>query len=325
MVQYIPTEIVIAFGELFDGPSLFASLLVCRQWYTALHPYAWISITKRQWVHPSFPINQSTRLFQPFQTVAEEMNAARILSHLRLTQSLEWNDIRVPRRLRAGAPSSDSSHTPPPPPTLAPVVFPNFAILFRLMPHLSRVSLSFATDEHAHNVFVSVLNPTNLQNLQALCLDLPQIYPPMAIEKLYPLISRLEELDLRGKWFIEADPDATIYPSHAPWNLKRLTVNRIFISFLGYCPLLETLSFKHPMSLYGLRPHRARGLMLPPLLRMSNLKTITLGRTADLKEDEFRIQEPIGPAGDLSLWEKKTPEDTREKDWTLHVILDYLL
>ncbi|KAF9131081.1 hypothetical protein BGW39_002240 [Mortierella sp. 14UC] len=329
MVNHIPNEIILAFGELFDGPSLFACIQVCRQWYIALYPYAWVSITKRQWVHPSFPINQATRLFPPFQTVAEELNAAKLLSCLCLTTSLEWNDIRVPRRLHArdavsvASPSASASAPPTKPlPSVMPVVFSNLAILFRMMPHLNRVGLSFATHDYEETVLLSVINQSNLQSLRGLSLDLPSIFPPIRIERLYPLISRLEELDLRGKWFIEVDADAALSSSYAPWNLKRLTIDRVYISFLGYCPALETLSFKHPMTAFGRRRHHSRERMLIQLQRMSQLKTITVGRVADLKEDEFRIQEPVGPG---ALWEKKTPEDMREKDWTLHVILDYLL
>lgn len=321
MIPHIPIEIILAFGELLDGPSLYATLQVNRQWYLALNQYAWVSITKKQWSHPSFPINRSTKLFPPFKDMAERMEATKILACLRMTQSLEWNDIRVPRRPRLINSNIGLSPSPPPPP---PVTFPDLAILFRLMPHLNRVNLGIAVASQglSEQVILSVINPHNLPNLRVLHLNLPFICYPLVIEKMYPLLSQLEELNLRGKWFGEFDFSGKRYPNQEPWNLKRLTVDRVFITFLDYCPVLETLSFKYPMTKSSSRIDQAREKMLTYLQKMSNLRTITIGRSSDQKEDEFNIQEPMGPT---ATWEKKTSEYTQEKDWTLHVLVDYLI
>jgi hypothetical protein len=321
MVHHIPTEIILAFGELLDGPSLYASLQVSRQWYLALHQYAWVSITKKQWFHPTFPINRSTKLFPPFNETVEEMNATKILTCLRLTQSLEWNDIRIPRRPRSVNSNTALLPSTPPPP---PVTLPDLAILFRLMPHLNHVNLAMARAFAGipEQTLQSVINVKNLRNLRVLHLDLPDLGYTLVLEKMYPLLSQLEELNLRGRWFWEYDVSTRKYPNHAPWSLKRLTVDRVFIMFLGYCPALETISFKHPMSRLGRRMERTRETMLDHLQKMSNLRTITVGRSSDLKEDEFHIQEPMGPT---ALWDKNSSDYTREKGSTLHAIVDYLM
>ncbi|KAH7059838.1 hypothetical protein BKA57DRAFT_530387 [Linnemannia elongata] len=46
--QRIPSEIIIAFGELLDGPSLVTCFQVCHQWLHVLQPLAWVMITRRQ-------------------------------------------------------------------------------------------------------------------------------------------------------------------------------------------------------------------------------------------------------------------------------------
>ncbi|KAG0291703.1 hypothetical protein BGZ96_004912 [Linnemannia gamsii] len=252
------------------------------------------------------------------------MHATKILACLRLTQSLEWNDIRVPRRPRLVNSNTALPPYPPPPPPPPPVTLPDFAILFQLMPHLNRVSLGMAValEGISEKVLLSVINLQNLPNLRVLHMDLPYIGQPLVIEKMYPLLSRLEELNLRGKWFGEFDITGRMYPNHEPWNLKRLTVDRVYITFLDYCPVLETLSFKYPMTRSGHRIAYSREKMLTYLQKMSNLRAITVGRSSDHKEDEFHIQEPMGPT---AIWEKKTSEYTQEKDWTLHVLVDYLI
>ncbi|KAF9912041.1 hypothetical protein EC991_000986 [Linnemannia zychae] len=53
-----PAEIILAIGLFLDGPSLVASVLVCREWHFALEPLVWRTITRRQWHHPYFPVSQ---------------------------------------------------------------------------------------------------------------------------------------------------------------------------------------------------------------------------------------------------------------------------
>ncbi|KAG0380916.1 hypothetical protein BGX24_002992 [Mortierella sp. AD032] len=178
------------------------------------------------------------------------------------------------------------------------------------MPNLTRLWLIIAGDGPTCEELVSMLNPLNLLNLRALVLDLLDTWtrPGLNIKRLYPILSRLEELEIHGVWFYgpgdlnQADELLPAW-SGEPWRIKRLTVDWVHLVFLDKCLALEHLSAVYPFSALvesdwsgGLQARISR------ILQMSHLTTITF-RTSRYGRDEYRIQGPMGP--DV-VWEKTT-------------------
>ncbi|KAK3822588.1 MAG: hypothetical protein J3R72DRAFT_497183 [Linnemannia gamsii] len=278
--RHIPTEIILAFGELLKTPSLLACLQVCRHWNQALYPFVWVKITKRQWCQPSFPISPYTKLFPPFNNDNEKLNTAMIISYLRQTRSFEWSD----------APANHLFDWRDHGSLLAQVSLPSLEV-FQRMSNLTQLSLIGANQWQIEGGLPSILNPLNLPNLRTLVLDLPEMWPQQNIVDLYPLISRLEELDIRGFWYhgrlgefpytvvlvdeaMNNSSFCTARPPKQPWKLKRLKSDQIMVSFLEKCRALESLSIKNPMLVGGGYEYRQN--LCTTLVRMPALKTITV-------------------------------------------------
>ncbi|KAG0200202.1 hypothetical protein BGX33_011145 [Mortierella sp. NVP41] len=146
----------------------------------------------------------------------------------------------------------------------------------------------------------------------------------MTIEKLFPLFVILEELTLRGVWYDEQDqnPQGLTFPSYAPWRLKRLTVDRVDVFFLQHCPALESLTFENPMKRFRWGSARlVRRTMLASLQGMPKLRMITVGNPTDHTENDFEVQDPIGPCAPLWKMAGALQEDS---DWTLQDVVELL-
>ncbi|KAF9097511.1 hypothetical protein BGX23_008589 [Mortierella sp. AD031] len=105
-----------------------------------------------------------------------------------------------------------------------------------------------------------------------------------------------DELVLRGEWYENMNLEVKMLPSHAPWRLKTLAVDRFEVSFLQHCPSLESLSFKHPIKdHYQWRdfPEYRRKMSIW-FQGMPSLKSITFGLAAASPEMVFSIQETVG-------------------------------
>ncbi|KAF9898660.1 hypothetical protein EC991_010688, partial [Linnemannia zychae] len=93
------------------------------------------------------------------------------------------------------------------------------------MPNLRRLTIIATSDRLYHRDALEILTPTNLPSLQYLRLHLAYDMRPKAIEALYPLFSRLEELSVRGNWYRELDPQHEWFLTHAPWRLRLLCID----------------------------------------------------------------------------------------------------
>ncbi|KAF9090542.1 hypothetical protein BGX29_011414 [Mortierella sp. GBA35] len=272
---------------------------------------------------PLIPRQTLNKALPPFLTLAEELNAANILSCLRQTHSIEWRLLSQYRvRRQAG---SNYSASPP----SAQIPLWSLGTLFRLAPNLTRLSLIMVQHDPEENVVQSVFNVANLPNLRVLDLDLPPNNTPdtssMTIEKLFPLFVILEELTLRGVWYDEQDqnPQGLTFPSYAPWRLKRLTVDRVDVFFFQHCPALESLKFENPMKRFRWGSARlVRRTMLASLQGMPKLRMITVGNPTDHTENDFEVQDPIGPCAPLWKMAGALQEDS---DWTLQDVVELFL
>ncbi|KAG0282928.1 hypothetical protein BGZ96_012681 [Linnemannia gamsii] len=118
----------------------------------------------------------------------------------------------------------------------------------------------------------------------------------METQQLYPLFSRLEELDLRGDvcfkppsmpslFQFQEVPTAVLSSIQAeqelhPWRIKQLTVQCLNIHILEKCLVLEHLVVKDPVMARDWTGNASdpRLQILTQLQSMPNLKTIEIGR-----------------------------------------------
>ncbi|KAG0275001.1 hypothetical protein BGZ95_009269 [Linnemannia exigua] len=281
----IPTEIVLVFGELLDGPSLYACLQV--------------TIGRYQWYHPSFPITSWMNFTAPFRNEAEEKMAAHLLSCFRQTQLVDWYDVRSIHH--GGWKGTDF-----PPLYESELHLSKLMFVLRSMPNLCRLALICTLDHFYHKNALAILTVLNLPRLQYLRLHLAYNMTPTAIETLYPCFSRLKELSLRGDWYRDVDTQGQKYPTFAPWRLQRLTIDHVQISFLWHCPSLEKMTFKHPIVIWNRRePYREN--MLKQLLDMRHLKTIVITGVGLGYATEYKTLEPMGVD---AVWTKKILKGT---------------
>ncbi|KAF9913057.1 hypothetical protein EC991_005925 [Linnemannia zychae] len=319
----IPIEIVLAFGEQFDGSSLYAGLQVCQEWNNALAPIAWATLNEKQWSHASFPIKPSTKLSGPFGTKEEEQEAEKLLCFLNNTLSFKWSDTKSPGR-----------QTPFPP-------------IHQWMPRLKHFSLTIF---HAFSVpkddaLMAILNPANLPNLESLVLSLPPKQATIPLEKLYPMFEKLEEFSFLGfgheqcVFTVPRPINGTfppVPPQNKPWSLKRLTVDRPVIPFLTGCIALEHLSVIPPMDsiTWGWQPidvPSCRTMLLNQLVQLPNLNAITLGGNMRRSNWVFKVQGKMEPD---ALWIRtietedgplKAEDKGENAGWTFQRVVDVLL
>ncbi|KAG0217419.1 hypothetical protein BGX33_010604 [Mortierella sp. NVP41] len=229
----------------------------------------------------------------PHKPHCEEVDADKTLLGLRRTRSIEWGNIHESRWIWGNLEAVSQ--------------LSSLAVIFRSMPMLTRLSLTIDLIILEEDSLLSFVSLSNLPNLRALYLelplnplvfdfDLPSEGPVPSIEKLYPLLSSLDELVLRGEWYENMNLEVKMLPSHAPWRLKTLAVDRFEVSFLQHCPSLESLSFKHPIKdHYQWRdfPEYRRKMSIW-FQGMPSLKSITFGLAAASPEMVFSIQETVG-------------------------------
>ncbi|KAF9136583.1 hypothetical protein BG015_003088 [Linnemannia schmuckeri] len=296
--QHIPTEVVIAFGKLLGGPSLYACLQVCHQWFHALRSLAWVTITRRQRYLGSFPLKPWTKLALPFDTNEEKRRANKIFASLVHTRSAEWYDVPAVRHRGWKGPGYLPSYR-------SEMGFTKLSFVFRSMPQLSRLSLIITSETLYHNSVLDVLKVSNLPHLHYLRLHLSFSYSPLAVEELFPLFSRLAERNVRGNWYHDLDTHGRRFSTYAPWKLKRFTIDHVQTRyFLRHCPsTLEEMTFRRPMAKWSQRGAGYRERMLQQLLDMPRLKMITVSGIQGSDPVEYRTENPISLE---ALWKKTT-------------------
>ncbi|KAG0217922.1 hypothetical protein BGX33_009083 [Mortierella sp. NVP41] len=194
ILDTLPTELILAIGKVLDGPSLISSLQVCKQWHQVLFPLVWCSISKAQWNHPSFPIQQQRNKY--FMDEDEVRPPPPTLPpSLKLVRSLEWH-CNITIRARAASDPID--------PFTALEQQRSGIFITRVLEathYLTSLSLVMGNSRsRAGRVFKVV---RGLKHLRRLSIDLrtfPNSFQKVAVGTLYPMILQLEELSVRGDW-----------------------------------------------------------------------------------------------------------------------------
>ncbi|KAK5828958.1 hypothetical protein F5H01DRAFT_360824 [Linnemannia elongata] len=300
--QRIPSEIIIAFGALLDGPSLVTCFQVCHQWLHVLQPLAWVMITRRQWYLDSFPLKAWTKLAPPFY-MDDEAKANQIFTDFCNTRSVEWYDVSAVRHGGWRGPEYAPSYQ-------SEINLSKLSIIFRSMIRLNRLNLTITSHRLYHNSVLDVLKVSNLPHLRYLRLFMSFNFSPLSIEELFPLFSRLDEIIIRGNWYRELDPLRRRFPTNAPWRLKRFTIDHVQIQFfLKHCPSLEEMTFRRPMVKWSRRGGGYRERMLQQLLDMPRFKAITVSGIGGTDPVEYRTEEVMGLK---ALWKKTIVAKTED-------------
>lgn len=264
----LPTELIVAIGHLLDGHSLVTSLRICHRWHNALIPVVWHSITRTQWQHPTFPIQQPNGERQ--SQSEQDPFTGQLPPTLFHVRHLEWvcNASESGDRFS----SSGNRHNPLTTATLARIL--------DATPNLASLSLQ---------VWVSTPDPAfghalkQLQRLTRLSYGV-RLFTTFAIEELFPLFSRLDELVVSSRAWAKTrteeldDIGAPFSPTTTTqvlWKLKKLDIAR------GNLPLLRHCSDRTLRDLVIRREHMISNHIdasdsFLPILRFSHLDSIRL-------------------------------------------------
>lgn len=157
----------------------------------------------------------------------------------------------------------------------------------------------------------------------------------LSIENLYPLLSRVKELSHCGDWYTMKHSEGEVYPTIAPWKVKKLTVDSIMLPLPSYCSAVKTLSFRLGLICYcdswddkGVSGPEGQRL-LAQLRGMPSLKTIILFVTEFTHMDEYSPDRLIysefntqGVVDPNSVRDRKS--DSKQAKWTLEEILNLI-
>ncbi|KAF9958750.1 hypothetical protein BGZ72_010966 [Mortierella alpina] len=229
VLDRVPVEIIEAFGRCLDGPSLFASLQVCQRWHQALRPLIWTSITKLQFDHPQFPLNS--------QCTSEDIVALQ--RDLVQVRHIEWSCKMFINHRRWG-PSMPFI-------PLEHLSADKMALIFTYTSNLQTLTLDL-WEMDTHFSCLEVLNQRTLRRLEIEasrtdCVEL---------DKILPLLSRLEELKLAGSkssWTTSIPRDKLPLPGTI-WKLTKLHIHCWDMVLLQYCPELRELELYWPSQMH---------------------------------------------------------------------------
>jgi len=244
----IPNEVLFLVGQFLDRSELVSSIQVCRLWHLTLLPLLWTKIDLRQWHRPSFPLlpllhpKHVLRVHKSVHHGSYTSSVVKsLLCHVR--QLEWWNNSEMTKvhvRSRHGYIPTKFKSALSPSARAAEArgdrsiieaqdwcfdgasyldasdvlrMIPKRRLthlLIEELPNLTSVSLRLGPFEDADMLRSLIHLPRSMRDLRlvSFCWGTPRV----AIEDLFPLFSRLEELELKGYWFY--------YEPNHPWYLS---------------------------------------------------------------------------------------------------------
>ncbi|KAF9147318.1 hypothetical protein BG015_011075 [Linnemannia schmuckeri] len=289
----LPTELIVAFGHLLDGHSLTTSLRVCHHWHNALIPVVWHSITKTQWQHPTFPIQQPPSKRQP--QLEQDPYTGQLPPTLFHVRQLEWvcNTSESSDRFSYSGIRRN------------PLTTATLARILDATPNL--VSLSLQVWVMAPDLaFGHALQ--QLKRLRRLSYDV-LARATFPVEELFPVFSRLDELVVPSRAWVktkteELDETESSLSSYSQdsWKLRKLDIAR------GNLPILQHCSGRTLRDLVIRREHMISNPIeasdsFLPILRFSHLDSIRLAieSSPGQQEDVVLVLSSLKRARELVL------------------------
>ncbi|KAF8939685.1 hypothetical protein BGZ58_008980 [Dissophora ornata] len=245
IVQHLPTEIVLAFGQYLDSCTLVTALQVCREWNGILQAYVWRAISKKQWHHLRFPLVHIQCL--------DTGDSRYLLPKLLFVRHIEWWSNRA---LTATPHMNRKAFSARKQTTLQ-----SLTQLLSKTPSLESLSLStfiYSPYPSLDPLVTAMMQLHQLKQLNIAVWSSPD--ESVALHKLFPVLSRLEELVLRGSWY-KVD-DRQITQDNEAWpRMRTLKIQRRAMMIVGNCINLTELDlgcnedrheYKSPVSLLPL-------------------------------------------------------------------------
>ncbi|KAF9545717.1 hypothetical protein EC957_010580 [Mortierella hygrophila] len=284
-MPHIPTEVLLAIGELLDGRSLVACLQVTQDWHDTLRHFVWTTISERQWTHYDFPPASWIPLidYDGPLIASQEQRKAKVEWGLQQTRSLTfYNNNALANKLHW----CRKSRLP------RQILMIQLVHVVQRTPNLVRFSLVMmyhGPDDINLATMLELLH--KMPKLEAVEIDLPYRRRLAPIKGHFRLFARLKELKIGGDWYrgvktLGPAPDKTM-----PWNLKHLTIDRLDMSFFRFCPSLERLTFSSFISGYS-DPEtlEVREVIVGQLRQLTKLVTIIFEENYHHPEYEYKIQ-----------------------------------
>ncbi|KAF9105928.1 hypothetical protein BGX29_011044 [Mortierella sp. GBA35] len=275
VVDRIPAEIVLAFAQYLDKPSLFKALKVCRRWSEILGHLAWSSISKVTWHYPYFPIQQ-----QGENSYFDDSNLAPFLY---CVKSLEWhsNQSLIPTEVVSE------------PQTQIPTT--RLAHILGMTLNLTTLSLRMVDDNPDPSLFQSMCD---LKHLKRLDISLPARPFQVPIETMFPLFVRLNELNIDGPWYVSNENNTNAVALSHPqpkerWSIRQLTIDSYNAALIQHCPDLEELRLFHPRFCTIAQEHASSEAISRKLQEpTASLKTVEIYSALRAASYSFKVHDP---------------------------------
>lgn len=233
-MPHIPTEILLTLGELLDGGSLVACLQVSQDWYNALSPFVWTTISKNHWIKYTFPLRHWIPIegHSGLHDQAKEQKDAKIILGLQHTRSLTFYNNNAITRKKAYIR------------ILPQIPMSQLILALERMPKLVCFSLVMSTNGPYDYSLSSILWLLHdIDSLQVVEIDLPYRSRQVAIKHHFPLLAKLRELKIAGDWYRGVKTLGPLPVEYTPWKLQKFNIDRLDMSFFHYCPDLKEFTF----------------------------------------------------------------------------------
>ncbi|KAG0304501.1 hypothetical protein BGZ97_001468 [Linnemannia gamsii] len=246
----MPTELIEAFGQYLDGPSLYSSLRVCRFWFNALSPLIWSHISKTQWHRTGFPIRQ----------VFDAYDDSPLRPKLLQIRHLEW---------AANSDLKDVSAI-----TIRKEIARSRLVqLLRMAANVRSLELQMpiTADELVLLQSIAELRQLRRLRIEATGLDMFAI----RLQDMDDTFSKLETLESSGHW-LHIDLSSWERPQDAQqWRMERLSVGYYALPILWHCENLRELEIR---IFEGFGFQRSEKRSLRPLQTCRNLEVLKIHR-----------------------------------------------
>ncbi|KAF9921875.1 hypothetical protein FBU30_008043 [Linnemannia zychae] len=246
----LPTELITAFGQYLDGPSLSSSLRVCRFWFHALTPLIWSHISRTQWHRPGFPIRQV------FDTYDDSSFRPKLLQirHLEWAANCDLKDVNTITIRKE-------------------IARPRLIQLLGMAVNIRSLELRMPITLDELEILQSFTQLRRLKRLriEATGLDMFAIN----LQDMSNIFARLETLESEGFWLNISMDSWEQSQDVESWQLKRLSIGYYALPMLWHCVHLRELEIRIYEDFGFLRSGK---VSLRPLQTCRNLEILKIHR-----------------------------------------------
>ncbi|KAF9912045.1 hypothetical protein EC991_000991 [Linnemannia zychae] len=246
----LPAELIEAIGQYLDGPTLTASLRVCRFWFHSLSPLIWSHISKTQWHRTGFPIRQ----------VFDAYDDSPLRPKLLQVRFLEWAANSDLKEVSAITIRKEITRS-------------RLVQLLKMAANVRSLELRMPITGEELELLQSIAELRHLRRLriEATGLDMFAI----SLQDMHDTFSNLETLESAGHW-LNIDLESWNRPQDPQqWRMERLSVGYYALPILWHCENLRELEIRTVES-FGFQRSEKRSLL--PLQACRSLEVLKIHR-----------------------------------------------